>query len=74
MISNALLTNYNADPEIFHLCMVIGDDAWVDYHKPESKFESMESKHAGYPRRKCSRAHPTQRKLRWLYSRTVKER
>ena len=64
MISTALLTNYTTDPEIFHLRMVIGDDAWVHYHKPESKFESMKSKHAGYPRRKCSRAHPTHRNLR----------
>ena len=48
MISTTLLTNYNTDPEIFHLHMGIGDDAWVHYHKPESKFESMERQHADF--------------------------
>ena len=63
MMNTALLTNYNAEPEIFHLRMVIGDDAWVNHHKSKSEFESTERKHAVSPRRKCSRSHATQRNL-----------
>ena len=41
-----------ADPELFDSRMVIGDEAWVHYHNPEFKFESMEWKYAGSSRRK----------------------
>ena len=51
-INKALLTRYNADIELFHSRMVIGDEAWVHYHNTASKFESTEGKHASSSRRK----------------------
>ena len=41
MMNTAQLTNYNADPEILHFRMLIGDDAWVHYHDAESKYVGL---------------------------------
>ena len=61
MINTTLLTNYNADPDIFCIRFFIGDGACIHYHKPESSFEFTKMKHGDSRRRKCSRSHTTQR-------------
>ena len=63
IISTTLFITYAADLEPVHSYMVIDDEAWVHYLDPESKFESMEWKHAGSPRRKRSKSHVSSRKL-----------
>ena len=61
--STALLTRYNADPERFVSRLVTGDETWVHYYDPSSKFESMEWKHAGSPRTKKFKVVRSTKKL-----------
>ena len=43
--------------------MVIDNEVWIHYYNPESKFESMERKHAGSSKRKMFKITLTTTKL-----------
>ena len=61
--SSVLLSRYNVNPENFLSRVVTGDETWVYYYDPPSKFESMEWKHAGSPRTKKFKVSRTTKKL-----------
>ena len=61
--SSVLLSQYNVNPENFLSRVVTGDETWVYYYDPPSKFESMEWKHAGSPRTKKFKVSRTTKKL-----------
>ena len=61
--SSVLLSRYNVNPENFLSRVVTGDETWVYYYDPPSKFESMEWKHAGSPRTKKFKVSRTTKKV-----------
>ena len=61
--SSVLLSLYNVNPENFLSRVVTGDETWVYYYDPPSKFESMEWKHAGSPRTKKFKVSRTTKKV-----------
>ena len=61
--SSVLLSRYNVNPENFLSRVVTGDETWVHYYDPSSKFESMEWKHAGSPRTKKFKVSRTTKKV-----------
>ena len=61
--SSVLLSRYNINPENFLSRVVTGDETWVYYYDPPSKFESMEWKHAGSPRTKKFKVSRTTKKV-----------
>ena len=61
--SSVLLSRYNVNPENFLSRVVTGDETWVHYYDPPSKFESMEWKHAGSPRTKKFKVSRTTKKV-----------
>ena len=61
--SSVLLSRYNVNPENFLPRVVTGDETWVYYYDPPSKFESMEWKHAGSPRTKKFKVSRTTKKV-----------
>ena len=61
--SSVLLSRYNVNPENFLSRVVTGDETWVYYYDPPSKFESMEWKHAGSLRTKKFKVSRTTKKV-----------
>ena len=61
--SSVLLSRYNVNPENFLSRVVTGDETWVHYYDPPSKFEYMEWKHAGSPRTKKFKVSRTTKKV-----------
>ena len=61
--SSVLLSRYNVNPENFLSRVVTGDETWVYYYDPPSKFESMEWKHVGSPRTKKFKVSRTTKKV-----------
>ena len=61
--SSVLLSRYNVNPENFLSRVVTGDETWVYYYDPPSKFESIEWKHAGSPRTKKFKVSRTTKKV-----------
>ena len=61
--SSVLLSRYNVNPENFLSRVVTGDETWVYYYDPPSKFESLEWKHAGSPRTKKFKVSRTTKKV-----------
>ena len=61
--SSVLLSRYNVNPENFLSRVVTGDETWVYYYDPPSKFESMKWKHAGSPRTKKFKVSRTTKKV-----------
>jgi hypothetical protein len=46
------MNNNNKGKEEFLSRIVTGDETWAHHHEPESKRQSMEWKHPGWPTKK----------------------